>query len=102
MRCGVQRACAVRLTSHTGKKGASMSEHAKEIEPKIQKIQAQLKKLTSDNHSERLIQIIHRPPWTTPREVEFVHAMLDSVSNQLDAAHREYDTLTTIADKIGR
>lgn len=79
-----------------------MSEHAKEFEPKIQKIQGQLKKMASDNHSERLLQIVRRPGFTTPREVEFVHAMLDSVHHHLEGIEHAHSALITIADKIGR
>ena len=55
-----------------------MSEHAKTFEPKIRALQEGLKKITSENNTEQLLLIIHRPGFTTPQEAEFVHAMLDS------------------------
>ena len=79
-----------------------MSEHAKELEPKIQKIHDRLKKLATENNSERLFQIVRRPGFTTPREVQFVHAMLDSVSHHLEGVERAHSALITIADQIGR
>lgn len=83
-------------------KEVSMSEHAKELEPKIQKIQSRLKKMASENYSERLLQIVRRPGFTTPQEVQFVHAMLDSVDHHLEGIDRARSALTTIADKIDR
>jgi hypothetical protein len=80
-------------------KGASMSEHAKVLEPKIQKIHDRLKKLAADD---RLLQIIQRPGFTTKRESEFVHAMLDSVGHHLEGIERAHTALITIADQIGR
>ena len=79
-----------------------MSQHAKELEPKIQKIQDTLKKMATENHAERMLQIVRRPGFTTPREVQFVHAMLDSVGHHLEGIERAHSALITIADQIGR
>jgi hypothetical protein len=80
----------------------TMSEHAKQLEPKIHRIKEQLKKVTSENHSERLLQIIHRPGWTTPQEAKLVHALLDSVAHHLEGIDRTQRVLIAVADEIGK
>jgi hypothetical protein len=79
-----------------------MSEHAKTLEPKIRALHEELKKIASEGSTEQLITIIHRPGFTTPREAEFVHAMLDSLQHQIEGVHRALQALITVADKIGR
>jgi hypothetical protein len=79
-----------------------MSEHAKTLEPKIRALHEELKKIASEKNAEQLIAIINRPGFTTPREAEFVHAMLDSLAHQIEGVHRAHQTLITVADKIGR
>jgi hypothetical protein len=79
-----------------------VSEHAKELEPKIRNIKEQLKRMTSEDHSERLLQIIHRPGWTTPQEAKLVHAMLDSVAHHIEGVDRAQRALVAAAEKIGK
>jgi len=79
-----------------------MSEHAKELEPKIRKIQERISNMTTENQSDRLLQIIHKPGWTTLREVQFVQASLDSIGYHLEGVERAHRALVAIADQIGR
>ena len=79
-----------------------MSDHAKELEPKIRKIQEQLSKMVSDKQGEQLLQIVRRPGFTTPQEAMFVHALLDSLGHHLEGVDRAQRALVSIADKIGR
>ena len=79
-----------------------MSDHAKELEPKIRKLQEQLSRMLSEKRGEQLLQIIHRPGFTTPQEAQFVHAMLDSLAYHLEGVHRAQRALVSIADLIGR
>lgn len=79
-----------------------MSEHAKVLEPKIRQIQEQLKKITSDNHTEQLLVIINRPGFTTVQEGELVAAMLDAAHHQLEGFHRAQRALVAAAEKIGK
>jgi hypothetical protein len=79
-----------------------MNEHTKTLEPKIRAIQEQLKQISSEKNTEQLITIIHRPGWTTVREAEFVHAMLDSLAHQVEGVSRAHGALVTVADKIGQ
>ena len=79
-----------------------MSAHAKELEPKIQKIQSRLKKLATENHSERLLQIVRRPGFTTPQELELVAALADVMHQHTNMLRRAGDTLVKTADQIGK
>jgi hypothetical protein len=79
-----------------------MSEHARTLEPKIRALQDGLKKITSQNNTDQLLTIIHRPGFTTPQEAEFVHAMLDSLAHQVEGIDRAHQALVAAADKIGR
>lgn len=78
-----------------------MSDHIKELEPKIRKIQDHIAKMAKENQADLLWQIIHRAGWTTIIETQFVNAMLDSVSQQLEAADKAHRTLVSIAEKVG-
>jgi len=46
--------------------------------------------------------IIHRPGWTTLRELEFVTESVDSLQRQVDTVKNHYIRLIRIADKIGK
>ena len=78
-----------------------MSEHAKALEPKIVGLHQQLTKLASGNDGERFLQIVRRPGWTTPQEAQLVHAMLDSLSHQMQGIEASYNTLIDVAEHIG-
>jgi hypothetical protein len=77
-----------------------MSEHAKDLEPKIRRLQ-ELSRRASETHAEALWQIIHRPGWTTLREVELVHVTLDSAVSQLEGLEQTLRALIAVAEKIG-
>ncbi|MBV8362463.1 MAG: hypothetical protein JO189_31695 [Deltaproteobacteria bacterium] len=79
-----------------------MSDHAKEFEPKIRKIQEQLNRMVSEKHGEHLLEIVRRPGFTTPQEAQFVHAMLDALGHHLEGIDRAQRALVSIADQIGR
>jgi hypothetical protein len=79
-----------------------MSEHATALEPKIRALGDQLTSITSENFSQTLLTIIHRPGWTTPQEAELVHAMIDALTHQLDGVGRAQRALVAAAEKIGR
>jgi hypothetical protein len=79
-----------------------MSDHVTSLEPKIRRLQESMSRLTSENRAEQLLQIIHRPGWTTPQEAQLVHAMLDALTQHVetvDAAHR---ALIAASEGIGR
>jgi hypothetical protein len=79
-----------------------MSDHVKEMKPKLKNIQEQLKKMTSENHPEQLLQLIHKPGFTTPQEVLLIHAMLDSVTHQLEGLLNAQNALLAACEQIGQ
>ena len=78
-----------------------MTHDIGDLERKIRALDAVISKLQDAKHSERLLQIIHKPGWTTPRENEFVHAYTDSLHTHVVTLHKEFDALITIAEKVG-
>jgi hypothetical protein len=77
-----------------------MAEHA-ELKGKIENLGALVGKLHGAKHAENLVRIIHKPGWTTVREVELVTAHVNALHGQARALHQSFDELLTIADKIG-
>ena len=79
-----------------------MSDHANSLAPKIRRLQESMNKLTSENRAEQLLQIIHRPGWTTPQEAQLVHAMLDALTQHVDAVETAHRALVAASEGIGR
>ena len=79
-----------------------MSEHAKELEPKIQRIKEHPGRMTSEGHTDKLLAAIYKPGFTTPREAMFVHHMVDSMAHRLDGLERELRALVAAAEEIAR
>lgn len=75
-----------------------MSEHAKELEPKIKGIQDRIRKMAAEDHAGRLFQIIHKPGWTTLREVKLVQAALDAHARHLDEINQSLRALVDAAE----
>ncbi len=75
-----------------------MSEHAKELEPKIREIQERLRKMVAEDHAGRLSKIILNPGWTTPREVKLVRAALESQKRRLDELDQSLRSLVEAAE----
>jgi hypothetical protein len=79
-----------------------MSEHIKTLETKLQKLQQLHNKAASENFAEQLLLIIHRPGWTTPQEAQLVHAVLDSLTHQLEGVEGTQRALLAAAEQIGK
>ena len=77
-----------------------MSEHAKQLEPKVRQFQERLGKMGT--LGDDLLNIMHRPGWTTLIDVQFVALSLDSLNYQLEGVERAYKALNGIADQIGQ
>ena len=54
------------------------------------------------DHTGELLQIMRRPGWTTPAEVQLVSAMVTYLHDQMAIAHNAYDALLAAAEMIGR
>jgi hypothetical protein len=77
-----------------------MAEHA-ELKGKIDDLGALVGKLHGAKHAENLLKIIHRPGWTTLREVELVTAHVNALHGHARMLNQSFDELLVIADKIG-
>jgi hypothetical protein len=67
----------------------------------IRGLQQAIAKLATDNHTEELMRIIHRPGWTTPAEFALMVAGLESAQNQAEALHRHLRGLASGARQVG-
>jgi hypothetical protein len=54
----------------------------KQIESRCKDLTNSLKTLADEKDVAEFLQIIHRPGWTTPAEVAFVHGLLDAMNAQ--------------------
>ena len=79
-----------------------MSDHVKALEPKIRNMQALHSKIVSENHAEQLLLVIRRPGWTTPQEAQLVHAVIDSLTYQMEGIDRTQRALLAVAEQIGK
>jgi hypothetical protein len=61
-----------------------------------------MSKLTVENRAEQLLRIIHRPGWTTPQEAQLVHAMIDSLTQHVEAVDTAHRALIAASESIGR
>jgi len=73
-----------------------------QLESKVRSLKDAISKLHDAKHADLLLQIIHKPGWTTVRENELVHAHTDSLHAQVSDVHKAFDALITIAEKIGK
>jgi hypothetical protein len=71
------------------------------LERKIRTLKEAISKLHDADYTGVLTGIVHRPGWTTVRELEFVLAAVENTQNQVGTLHKSLDALVTIADKIG-
>jgi CHAD domain-containing protein len=79
-----------------------MAEEFVELERTVRALHDAIGKLHDAKHAERLLQMMHRPGWTTKREEEFVHAQVEGMHSHVANLHKAFDALIAIADKIGR
>jgi hypothetical protein len=57
-----------------------MSEkNIQHVERKLSAVKTNLRSLAGDDVYDQLVQIIHRPGWTTPAEIAFFETVLNSV-----------------------
>jgi hypothetical protein len=69
----------------------STADHLARIESRIKDVDRAVSDLTDAKVTQELLQIIHRPGWTTPAEALLVLASLDSMHAQATAlaAHKQ-------------
>jgi hypothetical protein len=66
----------------------------------IRGLQQAIAKLATDNHTEELMRIIHRPGWTTVAEFKLVSGMLDSAQDHAEALSRHLRNLIQGARQV--
>jgi hypothetical protein len=66
----------------------------------IRGLQQAIAKLATDNHTEELMRIIHRPGWTTVAEFKLVSGMLDSAQDHAEALSRQLRNLIQGARQV--
>ena len=67
----------------------------------IRGLQQAIGKLATDNNTEELMRIIHKPGWTTLAEFKLVSGMLDSAQDHADALNRHLRNLLQGARQVG-
>jgi hypothetical protein len=67
----------------------------------IRGLQYAIAKLATDNHSEELMRIIHKPGWTTPAEFGLMLAGLESAQSQAENLGRHLRGLATGGRQVG-
>jgi hypothetical protein len=67
----------------------------------IRGLQQAIAKLATDNHTEELVRIIHKPGWTTPAEFALMVAGLESAQSQAETLARQLKGLATGARQVG-
>jgi len=72
------------------------------LECEVRALDEAICNLQAARHVERLIPIIRKPGWTTPAEWELVQSNINNLHNQTRHLHNAFDTLITIAGKIGQ
>ena len=53
----------------------------KQLESRCKEVSQNLRMAADDKHTSELLQIIHRPGWTTPAEMLLVNGYLDSINS---------------------
>jgi hypothetical protein len=67
----------------------------------IRGLQYAIAKLATDNHSEELMRIIHKPGWTTPAEFALMLAGLESAQSQAEILAKHLRGLAGGARQVG-
>jgi hypothetical protein len=71
------------------------------LETKLRGIKRALAEVGSPSAIDDLIQVIHKPGWTTVAEFALMSAMADSLQKQLDTASAHFSQLRDAAGKVG-
>jgi hypothetical protein len=72
------------------------------LEKKLRNLNRCLADLGSQNVSEELLQVIHKPGWTTPAEFALVSAMADSLQSQIQTASMHFKQMIGAASQVGQ
>lgn len=79
-----------------------MSEkNIQQLERKLSAVKANLKSLMADDVYDQLLQIIHRPGWTTPAESTFFETMLNSIDGHARLVSQLHKDLLKASQLVG-
>lgn len=80
---------------------ALSAEHVEHLENRLKELQAKSATTARQNPYPRLIELIHRPGWTTLAEARFFEDALDSLESHLDSIERDQRNLLKAAELVG-
>jgi hypothetical protein len=93
-----QGACS----EHPNRDGATAMEHdIDKLASLIRGLQHAIAKLATDNHTEELMRIIHKPGWTTLAEFGLMLAGLEAAQSHAETLARQLRGLTAGARQVG-
>jgi hypothetical protein len=75
-------------------------DHGRDLEPKLKTLNDAFARLANDGSLEELVEIIHRPGWTTPAEVAFFTGIVDSMIAQAEVLTALRNVLLTAGSKV--
>jgi hypothetical protein len=78
-----------------------MQDHVSQLHQKVERLQREFQALTDKAPHDELLQIIHRPGWTTPAEAALAHAMVDGLIRQVAAMRQTHEDLLAAARQVG-
>ena len=67
--------------------------HIEKLDRRLRDLQATFASLGSTDDIEEMLQVIHRPGWTSLRDVFFVNTLLDVVGQTATVAARQREAL---------
>jgi hypothetical protein len=74
--------------------------HAEDLEPKIRELRSALQDLSKGEQLDELIELIHRPGWTTLAEVAFVEGVIGSLIAQTETVQGLKNVLLSASSRI--
>lgn len=78
-----------------------MEHDIDKLATQIRGLQQAIAKLATDNQTEELMRVIHKPGWTTPAEFLFMTAGLETAQSQAEALARQLRGLAAGARQVG-
>ena len=72
-----------------------------QIEQKINTLKRDIQQLSNANVYDQLLQIIHKPGWTTPAESRFFETTLELISAQVQSLARAQQGLLEASQSVG-
>jgi hypothetical protein len=77
-------------------------EQLTQLEKSIIRLDGELRRLVADDELKRLLDIIHKPGWTTVAEATFAMGIVDAMTAKAETLHRLKSTLISGASLVGQ